>query len=54
VDRLLADRSPYAAELDRLLDGDFVAEHDLVYGGLLIEAFVGRALLQPADCSCPV
>jgi predicted nucleic acid-binding protein len=34
--RYLANRSPYAAELDRLLERDEVAGHDLIYGELLI------------------
>jgi hypothetical protein len=34
--RFLADRKPYAAELDRLLARDEAAGHDLVYGELLI------------------
>src|SRR5260370_10102398 len=34
--RFLANRMPYAAELDRLLERDEVAGHDLVYGELLI------------------
>ena len=38
----LADRTPYAAELDRLLEKDEVAGHDLVYGELLIGDVGGR------------
>ena len=34
--RFLANRMPYAAELDRLLERDEVAGHDLVYCELLI------------------
>ncbi len=34
--RFLANRSPYAAELDRLLDLDEAAGHDLIEGELLI------------------
>jgi len=34
--RFLANRAPYAEELDRLLDRDNVAGHDLVLGELLI------------------
>src|SRR5205814_1357360 len=34
--RFLSNRTPYATELDRLLDRDEVAGHDLVYGELLI------------------
>ena len=41
--RFLANRVPYAAELDRLLERDEVAGHDLVYGELLTEMPVGEA-----------
>ena len=34
--RFLANRRPYADELDRLLDRDEAAGHDLVHGELLI------------------
>jgi predicted nucleic acid-binding protein len=34
--RFLANRAPYAAELDRLLDRDDVAGHDLILGELVI------------------
>jgi predicted nucleic acid-binding protein len=34
--RFLANRPPYAPELDRLLDRDEVAGHDLIHGELLI------------------
>jgi predicted nucleic acid-binding protein len=34
--RFLANRKPYAGELDRLLDRDEAAGHDLIYGELLI------------------
>ena len=34
--RFLANRAPYAAELDHLLDQDEVAGHDLILGELLI------------------
>src|SRR5260370_41595609 len=40
--RFLANRMPYAAELDRLLERDEVAGHDLVYGELLIGDSGGR------------
>jgi len=40
--RFLANRMPYAAELDRLLDQDEAAGHDLVYGELLIGDAGGR------------
>ncbi len=43
--RFLADRMPYAAELDRLLARDEVAGHDLVYGELLIGDSGGRSQL---------
>lgn len=40
--RFLANRMPYAAELDRLLEKDEAAGHDLVYGELLIGDAGGR------------
>jgi len=40
--RFLANRKPYAAELDRLLDRDEAAAHDLIYGELLIGDPGGR------------
>jgi predicted nucleic acid-binding protein len=40
--RALANRSPYKAELDRLLDREQVAGHDLIYGELLIGDPGGR------------
>jgi predicted nucleic acid-binding protein len=40
--RFLADRSPYAAELDRLLETEEAAGHDLIYGELLIGDAGGR------------
>jgi predicted nucleic acid-binding protein len=40
--RFLANRPPYSAELDRLLDRGEVAGHDLVYGELLIGDPGGR------------
>jgi hypothetical protein len=43
--RFLANRAPYAAELDRLLSLDEVAGHDLVYGELLIGDRGGRRKL---------
>lgn len=46
--RFLADRGPYAAELDRLLESDEVAGHDLVYGELLIGDAGGRSQLLNA------
>ena len=43
--RFLANRNPYAAELDRLLDRDEAAGHDLIYGELLIGDPGGRGHL---------
>jgi predicted nucleic acid-binding protein len=43
--RFLADRAPYATELDRLLIRDDVSGHDLVYGELLIGDRGGRQAL---------
>src|SRR2546422_10156496 len=40
--RFLANRAPYAAELDRLLGLDEVTGHELVYGELLIGDRGGR------------
>ncbi len=40
--RFLANRTPFAAELDGLLERDEVAGHDLVYGELLIGDSGGR------------
>jgi predicted nucleic acid-binding protein len=40
--RFLSNRSPYAAELDRLLATDEAAGHDLIYGELLIGDAGGR------------
>jgi predicted nucleic acid-binding protein len=40
--RFLANRAPYAAELDRLLGLDQVVGHELVYGELLIGDRAGR------------
>ena len=40
--RFLANRTPYAPELDRLLDRDEVAGHDLIEGELLIGDPGGR------------
>ena len=34
--RFLSNRTPYAAELDHLLERDEVAAHDLIHGELLI------------------
>jgi len=34
--RFLANRMPHAAEMDRLLERDEAARHDLVYGELLM------------------
>lgn len=46
--RFLANRAPYAAELDRLLALDEVAGHELVYGELLIGDRRGRVKLLSA------
>jgi predicted nucleic acid-binding protein len=46
--RFLAGRSPYAAELDRLLGLDEVAGHELVCGELLIGDRGGRRKLLAA------
>ncbi len=43
--RFLANRAPYAIELDRLLALDEVAGHELIYGELLIGDIGGRAKL---------
>lgn len=43
--RFLANRTPFAVELDRLLDQDEVAGHDLIYGELLIGDRGGRGEL---------
>lgn len=43
--RFLANRMPYAAELDGLLERNEVAGHDLVYGELLIGDSGGRTRL---------
>lgn len=40
--RSFANRTPYAMELDRLLDRDEVVGHELVYGELLIGDRGGR------------
>jgi predicted nucleic acid-binding protein len=46
--RYLANRAPFAAELDKLLDLDEVAGHELVYGELLIGDRGGRRKLLAA------
>jgi hypothetical protein len=43
--RFLSNRTPYAAELDRLLDRGEAARHDLIHGELLIGDRGGRAEL---------
>jgi predicted nucleic acid-binding protein len=43
--RFLANRAPYAAELDGLLIRDEVSGHDFVYGELLIRDRGGRKAL---------
>jgi predicted nucleic acid-binding protein len=47
--RFLANRAPYAAELERLLELEEVAAYELVYGELLIGDRGGRKRLL-ADC----
>jgi len=46
--RFLANRAPYAAELNRLLGLDAVSGHELVYGELLIGDRSGRTRLLSA------
>jgi hypothetical protein len=46
--RFLANRPPYAAELDRLLGLDEVTGHEFVYGELLIGDRGGRGKLLAA------
>jgi predicted nucleic acid-binding protein len=46
--RFLANRAPYAAELDRLLGLDEVTGHEFVYGELLIGDRGGRRKLLAA------
>lgn len=46
--RFLANRQPYASELDRLLGLDEVVGHDLVFGELLIGDRGGRNRLLTA------
>jgi predicted nucleic acid-binding protein len=46
--RFLANRAPYAVELDRLLGLDEVTGHELVYGELLIGDRGGRRKLLAA------
>jgi predicted nucleic acid-binding protein len=43
--RFLADRAPYAAELDRLLASGEVVGHEFVYGELLVGDAGGRKQL---------
>ena len=43
--RFLANRPPYAVELDRLLAKEEAAAHDLVFGELLIGDSAGRTQL---------
>jgi len=40
--RFLANRDPYASQLDRLLSQDEVLGHELIYGELLIGDIGGR------------
>jgi predicted nucleic acid-binding protein len=46
--RFLANRAPYAAELDRLLERDEVVGHELIFGELLIGDRGGRPKLLAA------
>jgi predicted nucleic acid-binding protein len=46
--RLFADRTPYAAELERLLGLNEVMGHELIYGELLIGDLGGRRKLLSA------
>jgi predicted nucleic acid-binding protein len=46
--RFLANRDPYAAELDRLLERDEVVGHDMIFGELLIGDRGGRLKLLAA------
>jgi predicted nucleic acid-binding protein len=46
--RFLANKAPYAAQLDRLLERDEVSGHGLVFGELLIGDRGGRAKLLEA------
>src|SRR5258708_15332485 len=46
--RFLANRTPYAAELERLLALDEVTGHELVYGELLVGDRGGRGKLLAA------
>jgi predicted nucleic acid-binding protein len=46
--RFLANRAPYAAELEELLSRDDVCAHDFVYGELLIGDVGGRKQLLEA------
>ena len=43
--RFLANKAPFAAELDRLLRDDAVAGHEVVYGELLVGDRGGRQKL---------
>jgi len=51
--RFLANRGPYAEELDRLLGLDEVAGHELVHGELLIGDTGGRTKLLAAYAQLP-
>jgi predicted nucleic acid-binding protein len=46
--RFLANREPYAAELDRLLERDEVVGHELIFGELLVGDRGGRPKLLAA------
>ena len=52
--RFLANRAPWADELDRLLSADEVAGHELVQGELLIGDVGGREQLLNAYARLPL
>ena len=51
--RFLANRPPYAAELNALLGDDDVAGHEFVFGELLLGDRSGRRLLLSAYAEMP-
>ena len=46
--RFLSNREPYASKLDRLLERDDVAGHEMIYGALLVGDVGGRAKMLSA------
>ena len=50
--RFLANRAPYAAELDRLLGLDEVTGHELVYGELSSETEEAGRSFWPPTTGC--